>query len=551
MVTLYDIDTDAGPGLVAVLKAPAAPVQSFRITKPGADTALFASPEGWRPRPFDLPPDTEIAPGAGRIALLIPAEINMHLEPGAPVSLVLQLQDGQSLRHDLPIAFAHPLWSDETAQEPASPKVDPSPDTSATGAQPGDQHDPPAATNPKTDQAPSLSKPDDQSASDQGRGPKVAVGAAAPPSPTSPDMDTGETPGPEDTITPERTSRPILPWLLAASALLALLLGFALWGRDNGAPVASDADAPEETTQPPEVAEGPVPETDDGPESRSGVAIAPVGPRITDAEACRRQSYPERPLPDGGNPPIACDDSVFLQASDGKSHVIRPLANDLDDAGAAGLVLQDCSFPDRGPALAITGSRSITLTDDDPLRSLPLALRFSCTIRDPDGLTDRALLRLILEPRESSGIAPGDDAAPLQREAGRAEIVYKSDGLLHALPPNPGATARSIARTLPGALAHLERRAPDDLRITFASGLQLRMFETGEPHVVALPPDAGGLLRPDDILRDAGRAPEHFQTAERLLAHLRAAWEQPSVRLRLFRDGRYLPADLPLSLFRP
>lgn len=111
MTRLFDIETDDGLGLFAVVAAPEGEVAAWSITRTGSqDTRLYAKDDDWTSERHEevFRPTERLE--TGTVGILIPPEMAMNLEPGVPVQLNLRTAEGGEVSHSLPVSASHPMW---------------------------------------------------------------------------------------------------------------------------------------------------------------------------------------------------------------------------------------------------------------------------------------------------------------------------------------------------------------------------------------------------------------------------------------------------------
>lgn len=501
MTRLFDIETDDGLGLFAVVAAPEGEVAAWSITRTGSqDTRLYAKDDDWTSERHEevFRPAEQLEKGS--VGVLIPPEMAMNLEPGVPVTLNLRTAQGGEVSFGLPVSTSHPMWGGAEAAglapDPASTDVVESElrldGAGAKGAEDEDPAEPAGGPGPETERT---GDPETDPARrrwpwwlalllflllavlvyfvffrDEGPEPIVLRDDRL-------HLAAGETQG--EVALFANDDLPVSARLAGCDGVSALpgatdgrvtVLRSAL---PDGAPtvwtcridpgdgravqtslltVSADPETPKEEPepqgpveppegdQPPKAQEPPIDVTPrEKPEVPGTLAdpdpdTPPSGPRLTDAEACQSGRYPETPLADGTNPPIACADRFLLRGAPSGQHLLAPLRNDLDDAGRAGLRIVSCEPAQRGDlTVAVSGDGTrIVLTDAQVPRTSTFGLRLSCVISDGDGLTAQAPVSVILVP----GDAALDDSAP-DRAPGGGTARITTDGRISGAPPAP------------------------------------------------------------------------------------------------------------------
>lgn len=268
-------------------------------------------------------------------------------------------------------------------------------------------------------------------------------------------------------------------------------------------------------------------------------------------KACQDGFYPTGIAPP--QPPIACSDQLEAVDETHKTFRIYPLRNDLDISGANSLRIRDCDTPTFGAVKIVGHSILYEVLEQEPSVSNK-SISFYCSIQNTEGLTDRALVSVILPP---SGTYSVETVRDLKNLAGNLENVYLlNDGSFHRIVSAQLGFDFSQAESISDnqitaeVLVQEAHNGFEARTINFRTGLSLDFPIGGNPTIIALPEGLNADLEIGAEFKNGGSFLNKFRQQQNFFNYLIDHWAAENIRFTIILDGKQSAITIPSALFR-
>ncbi|HIE26804.1 TPA: hypothetical protein EYP66_05920 [Candidatus Poribacteria bacterium] len=268
-------------------------------------------------------------------------------------------------------------------------------------------------------------------------------------------------------------------------------------------------------------------------------------------KACQNGFYPTGIAPP--QPPIACSDQLEAVDKTHRTFRIYPLRNDLDISGTNSLRIRDCDAPKFG-SVKIVGHSILYEVIEQESSASNKSISFYCSIQNTEGLTDRALVSVILPP---SGTYSVETVRDLKNLAGNLENVYLlNDGSFHRIVSAQSgfdfSQAKSISDNQIAANVLLEKahNGFEARTINFRTGLSLDFPIGGNPTITALPEGLNVDLEIGTEFKNGGSFLNKFRQQQNFFNYLIDHWTAENIRFTIMLDGKQSTITIPSALFR-